>query len=595
MFNIYRIAAASCRLHSADLDFNVEQMSAAYMEMTGKGASLTLFPAFAVTGKSCGVLFKQKFFLDAAKNAAEKFAASTGNVPAVFGVPELVNGKLTECAAIARNGKIIAHVLRRTPDLPDFSGNLLLPENYFFSGQVFDAQLRFSVEFDGDIPQINAADIQLFCGAKAEIPGAWAKRRQRFAAISEISGGAVAAAFTGCGESTTDQVYGGALLICENGSVLSERPSPAAEEGIVYADIDLEKICFRQLNKTFSANTAEKLSPLPETQDLRFLNNPPNPFLPSDQNELKRFCRETFALQTAGLYQRFCRCHAEKLVIGISGGLDSTLALAVLAKLCQENNLPMTTILAITMPGFGTTGRTKNNAVELAKLIGTEIREIPIVPACMQHFSDIGHDAEKTNCVYENSQARERTQILMDIANAVNGIVIGTGDLSEIALGWSTFNGDQMAMYAVNASIPKSNIAAMLQYAVNFIPGSENILLDVINTPVSPELLPLDEHGEIIQKTENILGAYELHDFYLYHFTHGVSNPEKLLVLAKHAFEQRYPDEELLRVQNLFIKRFFSQQFKRTAAPDGVQAGIISLSARSAWQMPADLNGNLWK
>ena len=337
------------------------------------------------------------------------------------------------------------------------------------------------------------------------------------------------------------------------------------------------------------------LEMLPEVEDLHYFANPVHPFLPEDPEIRREFCRETFALQTIGLGERFLRCGAKKLVLGISGGLDSTLALTALALMCKEYGLPMDTILAVTMPGFGTTGRTKSNAVKLAELLGAEVREIPIDRACLQHFTDIGHDPQQTNSVYENSQARERTQILMDLANAVNGIVIGTGDLSEIALGWSTFNGDQMAMYSVNSSIPKSNIAALLEYASGILPGSAAILQDVIDTPVSPELLPLDENGEIAQKTENILGAYELHDYYLWHFTHGVSGPEKLFALAKDAFDGKYPDEELLRVRDLFIRRFFTQQFKRTAGPDGIQAGVVSLSARNAWSMPADINGKLWR
>jgi NAD+ synthase (glutamine-hydrolysing) len=567
----------------------------AYLQAVKNGASIVLFPAFAVTGKSCGVLFQQPYLLESAEIAAGKIAEAVGDVPAVFGMPKLYRTTLLECAAIARNGRIINFAVNENPDIAGFSGEVPCEENFSSAGCVFDGNLSFSVEFSGNMPVRNDAQLRLFCGAEAEMPGSWRRSQEFYISLSGISKCAVAAAYAGSSESTGDQLYGGALLVISDGRIIASRPSPAKGAGEVFADIDREKIFAAQLKSAIKSSSHVAIDPIPETDDWRYLNNPAHPFLPEDPDELENFCRESFALQTIGLGERFCRCGAEKMVLGISGGLDSTLALVVLAMVCREYDLPMDSIVAVTMPGFGTTGRTKNNALKLAELIGAEIREIPIGKACLQHFEDIGHDPAVTNSVYENSQARERTQILMDIANEVNGIVIGTGDLSEIALGWSTFNGDQMAMYAVNCSIPKTNIAAMLKYAAGVLPGSETILQDVIDTPVSPELLPLDENGEIAQKTETILGAYELHDYYLWQLYHGVSDPEKLLALAKHAFAGQYPDEELLRVRNLFMKRFFTQQFKRTAAPDGIQAGVVSLSARTAWQMPPDISGKLWR
>lgn len=594
MYNLYRIAAVSPDLHSADVIYNFSCIADDYQQAVANGASLVLFPAMAATGKSCGVLFQQPYLLTETYRQAEKFAALTGNVPAVFGLPVLHKNQLTECAAVAQNGKIAALVVRQNSDLPGFNGEL--PDDLLFvpAGSVFDAGITFSVEFAGDMPADSSAMLRLFCGAEAELPGAWQQRENFFRSFSGYSGTAYAAAFAGCGESTGDQLYGGALLICNQGKTIAQRPSPATAKGIIYADIDADKIVAAQLKKKNFPSAEIGIAPLPQAPDMRYLDNPQHPFLPKNEAEKENFCRESFALQCIGLKERFIRCRAKKMILGISGGLDSTLALVAMYLLCRENNLPMDTIIAVTMPGFGTTGRTKNNALKLAEIIGAEIREIPIAQACLQHFSDIGHDPQKTNSVYENSQARERTQILMDIANAENGIVIGTGDLSEIALGWSTFNGDQMAMYAINSSIPKSNIAAMLKYAAKSMPEAEKILQDVIDTPVSPELLPLDENGEIAQRTENILGAYELHDFYLYHFTSGIGDAEKLLALARNAFDGKYPDEELCRVRELFMRRFFTQQFKRTAGPDGIQAGIISLSARNAWQMPADINGKLF-
>ncbi len=595
MYSICRIAAVSPELHAADPFFNIRMMEKSYNAALREGASLVLFPAMAVTGKSCGVLFKQPYLLKSALDAAETFAALTGESAAVFGIPRLINGKLLECTAIAQNGKIVAFVVNNTPDLPGFSGICPDVENFYPAGKVFDGNLSFSINFSGRNCADTGAQLELFCLAEPEVPGLW-QRRKKFAVSRSMENGcAVVIANAGCGESTSDQLYGGALLIACNGQISAARPSPAIESGMIFGDIDLEKIDFARMQNGGVQAETEKIARLPEAPDFKYLYNPAHPFLPDTPEKLSEFCRESFALQTIGLYQRFKRCGAKKFVLGISGGLDSTLALVVLAMICREYALSPETILAVTMPGFGTTGRTKNNALLLAEAIDAEIREISIVPACTQHFADLDHDPAVTNSVYENSQARERTQILMDLANKVNGIVIGTGDLSEIALGWSTFNGDQMAMYAVNSSIPKTNIAPMLHYAANILPGTEKILQDVIDTPVSPELLPLDENGEIAQKTEAILGAYELHDYYLYQLTNGVSEPGKLFALAKDAFKEAYPDDELIRVRDLFLRRFFTQQFKRTAAPDGIQAGICSLSARTAWQMPADINGALWR
>ncbi|MBR7131387.1 MAG: NAD(+) synthase [Lentisphaeria bacterium] len=595
MFDIFRIASLLPDLRCADVVFNREAMKECYRQSVASGASLVLLPAMAVTGKSCGDLFTQIHLLSSAMAAAEDFAAITGEVPAVFGLPELVNGKLLECAAVAQSGKIIAHVVRRDPDLPGFSGEVPQIDGFYAAGQVFDGRLSFSVNFAGDTPVFPGGEVQLYCGAEPEVPGAQRRRENFFKAVSDSCGSVTAASFAGSMESTSDQVYGGALLICQSGKILASRPAPAAGTGAIYADIDREKILFAQLKRSLPSTCPVKIAGIPQAPDFRYLDNPAHPFLPDDPEERGDFFRETFALQCTGLAERFKRCGAKRMVLGISGGLDSTLALVVMAMVCKEQGLPSDTILAVTMPGFGTTGRTRNNALLLAELLGAEIREIPIGKACMQHFADIGHDPEVTNSVYENSQARERTQILMDVANGVNGIVIGTGDLSEIALGWSTFNGDQMAMYAVNGSIPKSNIAPMLEYAASQLPGSRDILMDVINTPVSPELLPAGENGEILQKTEAVLGAYELHDYYLYNFMHGIGAPDKLLALAKAAFGEVYPQEELIRVRELFMRRFFTQQFKRTAGPDGVQAGVISLSGRTSWRMGADISGKLWR
>ncbi len=598
MFNLYRIAAVSPEVRPADIGFNFQSMLDNYRSAVSNGASLVLFPELALSGKSCQSLFKVPELLKQVLVSAENFAEETTSVPAVFGMPLLCGNKLFDVAAVAQNGQITAFVCRNAPDESFFaSGDIaaaaeLLPEGSVFS----DGKFTFSVNFFGSSGKPKTANCHLFCGAVPEIPGSAAVRENFALNLSYFDRCAVAMSFANSGESTTDNVYGGTRLVSCSGKIVAGSSAANFEPGTVYADIDLEKIIAAQLDLAVSQTVpAQALDEIPESENMEFLYNPATPFMPDDPIEKEKLCRESFALQCEGLSQRFLRCHAQSMVIGISGGLDSTLALVVMAMCCKKLSLTMDKIIAVTMPGFGTTSRTKNNALLLAQNLGTTIREISIHDACCQHFRDIGHDETVHNSVYENSQARERTQILMDIANQTNGIVVGTGDLSEVALGWSTFNGDQMAMYNVNSSIPKSNIACMLESAAKIFPESEAILRDVIDTPVSPELLPPDENGEINQCTENILGAYELHDYILYHFLSGIGSQRKLLAMAEAAFGEKYPAEELQRVTGIFFRRFFTQQFKRTAAPDGVQAGVCSLSARSAFPMPADLSITGWK
>ena len=407
----------------------------------------------------------------------------------------------------------------------------------------------------------------------------------------------------GVHESTTDMVFSGHLMIAENGSLLAESRPFSRESEIIYADVDVERLNMQRLSEgSFQdfdsrdiyarAATFESLPPIEKLQ-YRFVS--PTPFVPSSIESRDRSCTEIFNIQCAGLAKRLEAAHSKHAVIGLSGGLDSTLALLVVAETFKLLNRPASEIITLTLPGFGTTKRTKSNAVKLAELLGTELRTVDIQKACLQHFADIGHDPKKLDVTYENVQARERTQILMDIANSEGGIVVGTGDLSEIALGWSTYNADHMSMYAVNCDIPKTLVRHIVDWYADNSPAELKVVLkDILDTPVSPELLPADANGQIAQKTESILGAYEIHDFYLYHFAKYGATPKKMLFLAKYAFAGKYSAEELEKALTLFVRRFFTQQFKRSCIPDGPKVGTISLSPRADWRMPSDASFDSW-
>lgn len=435
-------------------------------------------------------------------------------------------------------------------------------------------------------------------------------------------------ASAGVHESTTDMVFSGHLMIAENGSMLAERKNYSRKSEIIFADIDVQRLnaqrlsegSFQDFDSTGYFAKAATFTALPvvandlrnPAEGLKYRYISPMPFVPSDVSHRDSNCREIFNIQCAGLAKRLESSYAKRAVIGLSGGLDSTLALLVVVETFKLLNRPLNEILVVTMPGFGTTKRTKNNAVAMAELLGVELRTIDIKPSCLQHFKDIGHDAAKLDVTYENVQARERTKILMDLANKEGGIVVGTGDLSEIALGWSTYNADHMSMYAVNCDIPKTLVRHVVAWYADHVQelmvatavsdeksiasdaknALAEVLRDILDTPVSPELLPADVNGQIAQKTESILGAYEIHDFYLYHFTKYGAEPLKLLYLAEKAF--KYPREELVRVLKLFLKRFFAQQFKRSCIPDGPKVGTISLSPRADWRMPSDASSADW-
>ena len=592
MYGIYRIALAAPELHPADVEFNVAKMLAAYQEAVAAGASVVVYPELAVTGRSCGSLFSQPYLLKLARAGAEKLIAATGETPAVFGMPLVCGDAVFDAMVWARGGEVAARIVRYDPDLGYFSGDVPTEAGWYPAGTVFSCGLTTTVEFFGGLPSAERASLRIFAGAEPRLPGAARQREEFFRAFSRCGRCAAAGVFAGDGESGTDVIYGGDAVCAADGERLTDRVRGCVR----LFDVDGEKLAAAGFAGGKGAVAAVELPPLPEAPDFEYLDNPAHPFLPSDPAACREFARETLQIQSDALALRRERSGAKTLVLGISGGLDSTLALVVMVKCCRGHGIPASEMVAVTMPGFGTTGRTKSNALRLAELAGATIREISITEACLRHFADLGHDPDRHDSTYENAQARERTQILMDIANQTGGLVVGTGDLSEIALGWCTDNGDHMAMYNVNAAIPKSSIATLLECAAEELPeGAAAILRDIIATPVSPELLPPEADGSIVQKTEQILGAYELHDYFLWQLLNGVSEPAKLLALAKDAFGDKYPEAELVRVRELFFRRFFTQQFKRTAAPDGVQAGPFSLSARGSWVMGADISGKAWR
>ena len=487
----------------------------------------------------------------------------------------------------------------------------------FGSGMLFSCEempsLKIGVEIGEDlwapIPPsthhaLQGATVICNLSASSETVGKADYRRQMVKSQSARSLCGYVYASSGEGESTTDAVFGGHALICENGDLLAERLPFDFSEELLVSEIDTQKLVYdrRRMNIHQSERDGNywEISfwlTLEETKLTRKIN--PLPFIPADKQDRNHRCREIFAIQAAGLKQRIERAFAKKIVVGISGGLDSTLALLVMVRAMDALKRPRTDILAVTMPCFGTTSRTKNNATVLCEELGVDFRQVDIFDAVNQHFKDIGHDPALRDVTYENSQARERTQILMDIANDCGGMVIGTGDLSELALGWATYNGDHMSMYGVNASIPKTLIRHLVAYSANEFEADGNLaiveaLRDILDTPVSPELLPANESGEIAQKTEDLVGPYEIHDFYLYYMIRHGFSPEKLYRLAQYAFGSTYDKETLLKWLKVFIRRFFSQQFKRSCLPDGPKVGSVCLSPRGDWKMPSDASSALW-
>ncbi len=642
MFGFYRFACVSPVLKVADTAYNTEEI---------------------IRGYTCSDLFHQELLLQNSTRALVRIADALKDSDAVIavGLPLRIFGRLYNCAAFVQHGRVVAITPKNhLPNQREFyekrhfsSGRDLLRGLYGALAGNDAGVVKCVIEGAGEIPITNFITVK---GAGSEVrvgveicEDLWTpappsgelalaganvivnlsasdalvgKRDYRRNLVMNQSARCMAAyvyASAGVHESTTDMVFSGHLMIAENGNMLAESRPFSRETEIVYADVDVERLNMQRLSEgsfqDFDSRAiiarAATLEGLRACDTLQYRYVSPTPFVPGNTETRDASCTEIFNIQCAGLAKRLEATRSERAVIGLSGGLDSTLALLVVAETFKLLKRPAKEILALTMPGFGTTHRTRNNAVELAKLLGVELRTIDIQKACFQHFVDIGHDPQKLNVTYENVQARERTQILMDIANSEGGIVIGTGDLSEIALGWSTYNADHMSMYAVNCDIPKTLVRHIVSWYADRavrdlnqagaeLAPSENgavladLLRDILDTPVSPELLPADSNGQIAQKTECILGAYELHDFFLYHFAKYGAAPEKLRYLAKYVFKGKHTDEGIDKALAVFIRRFFTQQFKRSCIPDGPKVGTISLSPRADWRMPSDASFGDW-
>ncbi len=628
-----KVAAATPKIRVADCAYNAGEIVRLCREAAALGVKILVFPELCVTGYTCGDLFLQDTLIDAAAGALARVAEETAGLDMLIAlgcpVRDRWSGKLYNCAALLNRGKVRG--LRPKMMLPNYgefyeqrwftAGGEGWSGDVKLAGQRFDARidtdgyfscealpdLAVGVEICEDLwapdPPSTAlaragATVILNLSASNELVGKAAYRRELVKNQSARLHCAYIYADAGEGESSTDLVFAGHDIIAENGTILAES---RFKTGLTVSEIDVKRLLFdRRRNTTFTKKKlAEEFWRAPFDLELTdtVLTRPVarSPFVPSEKDERDGRCGEIFAIQTQGLKKRMEHTGCKKLVVGVSGGLDSTLAMLVSAMAARELGLPSDALLAVTMPCFGTTQRTKSNAMLLAEKLGAELRVVDITNSVRQHFKDIGHDEKDRSVTYENAQARERTQVLMDIANAINGLVVGTGDLSELALGWATYNGDHMSMYGVNAGVPKT----LVRYVVGWYadtcgdPELSAVLNDILATPVSPELLPA-ENGEISQKTEDLVGPYELHDFFLYHFLRFGMGPGKIYRLAKYAFAGVYDDATILKWLKTFVRRFFAQQFKRSCLPDGPKVGSVALSPRGDWRMPSDAVAKAW-
>ena len=622
-----KTACATPELKVADCIYNADRIIDLIKEAHDKGVKIVCFPELSVTGYTCGDLFLQDALLTSAKTELVRIIRETSqlDIAAVVGIPLTVYGKLYNCAVVINKGKVTGAVAKKnipnynefyevrhfTPAEEGLCADIRLDDEYsvHLEDTLFACtelpELTFGIEICEDMWVSSPPSEQLAgrgavivfnLSASDEVIGKAEYRRTLIKARSGSLACAYAYADSGIGESTQDMVFAGHNIIAENGSVLAE--SKPFTSGLTIADIDIKKLIHeRRRMNTFRTLPAGKTSEFSlEVTDTR-LNRTfaGTPFVPTDKKALDSRCSEILTMQAVGLMSRMRHIGCKTAVLGLSGGLDSTLALIVTVHAFDMLGLDRKGIRAVTMPCFGTTDRTYNNACELAKAYGATLEEINICKSVTQHFEDIGQSADVHDVTYENSQARERTQILMDKANQLGGIVIGTGDLSELALGWATYNGDHMSMYAVNASIPKTLVRWLVGYESQISEGIlKKVLDDILDTPVSPELLPPDENGTISQKTEDIVGPYELHDFFMYYMLRWGFSPLKIFRIACMTFEGVYQKEVILKWLKTFIRRFFSQQFKRSCLPDAPKVGTVTLSPRGDWRMPSDAQANIW-
>ncbi len=632
-YGFITVAAAVPSVKVADTEYNVKQIEDFVAQAEGKGVEIIVFPELSITGYSCQDLFLQQLLIEQSEVAVMQLLDFTRklDIICIVGAPVNISGSLYNCAIVIQHGVIVGMVPKTyLPNYGEFyekrwfsSSKNLQPTDIRYAGNTVSVvpdpilfktsdNILFGIEICEDVwaaePCSNkltllGADIIFNLSASDELIG---KHDYLMSLLSQQSARTISGyVYSGCGfgESTQDVVYGGNALIFENGTLLAESERFSFKPQLVINQIDVEKLRVeRQKNTTFvncrdNSDVVIKSTGVVQMKDFSLMRDiNALPFIPSE-NDMQHSCNEIFSIQVAGLAKRITHTGCKHLIVGISGGLDSTLALLVCVKTFDKLGMSRKGIVGVTMPGFGTTDRTYNNALSLMESLGVTIREINIAESVKMHFNDIGHDISVHDVTYENGQARERTQILMDLSNQLNGMVIGTGDLSELALGWATYNGDHMSMYGINAGIPKT----LIKYLVRSVADSavdeksRDTLLDIIDTPISPELIPAEEDGTIKQKTEDLVGPYELHDFFLYYFLRFGFRPSKIYLLARKAFDVAdYKDETIKHWLKTFFRRFFSQQFKRSCLPDGPKVGSVSLSPRGDWRMPSDASSALW-
>lgn len=650
-YGYIKVASAIPSVKVGDCHYNLQEIEQTIVRAEGQGVEIIVFPELSITGYTCQDLFRQQILLDITEQSVVMLLDFTRqlDIIAIVGVPVQVGSILLNCAAVIQKGELMA-IIPKTylPNYNEFyekrwfaSSQDLHPTDIIYAGSRVHVSSQptifhtytgatFGIELCEDVwaPEppstkltLAGADIIFNLSASDELIGKHVYLCQLLSQQSARTMSGYVYASSGFGESTQDVVYGGNALIYENGVCLAESERFSFQPQMVMTQIDFEKLRAERRNNTTFVNAqstgycdndirhieCHSIETIRDFQLMRQVS--PTPFIP-DTADMTASCEEIFNIQVAGLAKRLVHTNCKHVVIGISGGLDSTLALLVCVRTFDKLNMSRKGIVGVTMPGFGTTDRTYTNAMSLMKSLGVTVREIDIRKACMQHFEDIGHDVSVHDVTYENSQARERTQILMDLSNQVGGLVIGTGDLSELALGWATYNGDHMSMYGVNVSVPKTLIRYLVQYVaespsqLGATVGENDIksrttLHDIINTPISPELIPADADGNISQKTEDLVGPYVLHDFFLYYYLRCGFRPAKILMLAKHVFtapdaEYHFDDETIEKWLNTFLRRFFAQQFKRSCLPDGPKVGSVSLSPRGDWRMPSDATSALW-
>lgn len=644
MYNFYRVAVAVPDMRVADIVYNKNKIIEKLDEASEQGVKLIVFPELALSGYTCGDLFMQNTLIDECQTAVSDLVAVSSDMDMVIavGAPVKINYQLYNACIVMYRG-IIQGINVKTfiPDYNEFcegrwfSSAESLDTDYVSSDEIIknshaeyfipvgndliyniNNEMTFGAELGDDLQSplspstwmaLSGAELMVNLSASNDIIGRRDYRRQLIKSKSASLRCEYVYVSAGSSESSTDLIFSGHSLIAENGRIIKENEQIADNEYLLVSDIDLGRIkadrlrwsTFKNAYSIYGKNidirqivikTADDFS-----SDGSLYTVSAHPFIPSEKATRLERCKDIFQMQVGALAKRLS-ITGGKLVVGVSGGMDSTLALLASAQTLKKLGRPMTDLVGITMPAFGTTDRTYNNSLLLMETMGITVKTIPIKDACIQHYKDLEHDINVKDITFENVQARERTQVLMDYANKIGGIVVGTGDLSELALGWCTYNGDQMSMYGVNAGIPKTLVKWMIDSVVeyNLFPESNEALSDIIDTPISPELLPPDEDGNISQKTEDSVGPYELHDFFLYYMIRYAYSPGKIFCLAKTAFKNVYSDEIILKWMNMFYRRFFSQQFKRSCMPDGVKIGSVGLSPRGDWRMPSDASAAIW-